>query len=434
MRLLALVGEPPWPAHSGYRIRCWELLSRLAERFPTRLICLDERSDPPGDSGSPDRPGWESRFDAVRRVRRRRTGPLSLARSLVSSEPHHAWLHDGDELRRVLAEEAARCDVVVSHYLYFARALASLAPATSVKRPLLVLDQHNLDRDTWESHAGAAKGPLRWWLAAQAARVRRDEATYLPLFDAIFSVSERDAQRTREIAGETVRVEVAPNAADCARLHPVPREREGRTVLFTGTRARRNVDGLAWFIRHCWPLVCQQVPDARLLVAGRIDANDLPGRLGHEAGITFTGAQEDLRNAFADADVAIVPIRLGGGTKLKVFEALASGVPVVALSASTSGCCCGERDGLLVHDEPLAYAMAVSRLLRDGSRRLRLGEAARLHAEQAHDWVHVATRAGDVIDELNSRDRDGSRPRSGWDETPHPGRDGSAHSAGSGRP
>lgn len=389
MKLLALVSEPPWPPHSGYRIRAWELLSRLAERFETRLVCLDRGAARPEAS-------WESRFARVRFVRGGRVRPAHALRSLLTGAPHHALAHDGPELRRVLAEEARGCDAIVAHYLYFARALQSLGPG----RPRLILDQHNLDRDTWESHAAAAAGPLRWWLLRQAELVRRDERRYLPMFDVIFSVSEPDAARTKEIAGPRPRVEVAANGADCERLRPASVAREGgSTVLFTGTRARRNVDGLSWFLRECWPRVRGAVAGARLVVAGDVSPSDLPGALGHETGVTFTGELDDLSSALSAADVSIVPIRLGGGTKIKTFEALASGVPVVALSASATGSCCGEANGVLAEGDSPAYAAAVIRLLRDAPLRLRLGAAGRRHAELAHDWCRIAARVGDVVAE-----------------------------------
>jgi glycosyltransferase involved in cell wall biosynthesis len=387
VRLLAVTAEPPWPPVSGYRIRCWELLGRLADRFEVRLLCLAED----GRRSS----GWEGRFASVRLVPRRHASATSLARSLVSSVPHHAALHDSPELRRALVEESRDCDAIVAHYLYFARALESLGG----RRPALVLDQHNMDRDTWESHAEAAHGPSRWWLRRQAALIRRDEARHLPLFDAIFAVSEPDAARTRALA-PSARVEVAPNGADCDAMRPGRGSESGRVLLFSGTSARRNVDGLAWFLRDCWPLVRANVPGATLVIAGRIGPGDLPHAVRRAPGLTFTGQRADLQFAFQGADAAIVPVRLGGGTKLKVFEALASGLPVVAVSASATGCCCGPEDGVLAEGDAPAYAAAASSLLLDDSLRKRLGAAGRRHAEQAHDWGHIAARVGDVIAEV----------------------------------
>lgn len=404
MRILALAGEPLRPPHSGYRLRCWEILSRLAARFETRLVYLDAGSDPRDAEAEQAR---DAPWSAVRRVRRPRASAWSLARSLASETPHHAALHDLPELREVIREQARGCDVVVAHYLYFARPLAALGAAA---RPLLALDQHNLDRDTWESHARAARGPLRWWLERQARLVRADERRYLPLFDGIFSVSEEDARRTREIAGDAARVVVAPNGADCERLRPVARDREGTTLLFTGTRARRNVEGLAWFLREVWPRVRAGLPRARLLVAGRIGPRDLPRSLRRETAVTFTGEAEDLTKAFQAADVGIVPVRLGGGTKLKVFEALASGVPVVALSASATGSCCGESDGVLVEGEPDAQAAVIIRLLSERDWRLRLGECGRRHAQREHDWSLVAERVGDVLEEWVAERRTAAAP------------------------
>ncbi len=401
MKILALVAEPPHPAESGYRIRCWEILRRLAERHEVRVVTRS--LEPVSDAA------WHATFDSVREVRGRGASPASLARSIVSRVPHHAALFAGDEMERAILEAARGADVIYAHYLYFARVLQALGP----DRPALVLDQHNVDHETWESHASVARGPLRWWLARQAELVRRDERAFLPMFSAVLSVSEADARITRAIAGPAVRVVVAPNGADCSRLRPQPPREGGSTLLLTATSARRNVDGLAWFLRGAWPLVRRAVPSARLLVAGSLDPGRLPAALRRETGVTFTGHQESLEGAFSAADVAIVPIRLGGGTKLKTFEALASGLPVVAISPSAPDSCCTPNDGVLAENEPAAYAQAVIRLLQDDDLRRRLGAAGRRHAEAAHDWNRVARLVETVLTVASERAVEGDGPRNG---------------------
>lgn len=387
MRILALVAEPPWPAVNGYRIRCWELLRRLAVRHAVRLLVLDRsgRDAPPSDGGD-----WRAVFESVRLVRGARTSPLSLFRSLAASAPHHALLHDGTALRAALAEESRGCDALYVHYLYFARALRSLGP----DRPPCVLDQHNLDHETWASHAARARGPLRWWLLRQERLVRADERELLGSFDAILPVSEADARATRELAGPRPAIVVAPNGADCTTWRPSAGSAGGSTLIFSGTSARRNIDGLAWFLRDAWPLVRAELPSAQLVVAGSLDPRRLPRGLRGEAGVTFTGAEPDLRSRFSSADLAIVPVRAGGGTKLKTFEALACGLPVVASSEASRGLCCGEGEGVLVAPDAVTYAAAVVRLLRDPEQRRRLGARGRDHAERVHDWSRVA----DIVD------------------------------------
>ena len=158
-----MLGEAPWPPESGYRIRCWEILRRLARRHEVHLLARG--------SGRVAGAAWAATFASVRLVPARRAGVVSLAQSLVSNVPHHARLFDGPALRAALREQAENCDVIYAHYLYFARALDALGPS----RPPVVLDQHNLDHETWDSHAAVARWPQRWWLRRQAELIRRDE-------------------------------------------------------------------------------------------------------------------------------------------------------------------------------------------------------------------------------------------------------------------
>ena len=140
---------------------------------------------------------------------------------------------------------------------------------------------------------------------------------------------------------------------------------------------QRNVEGLAWFLRECWPRIRHEVPRARLLVAGSLDPARLPRRLRHETGVTFTGRREDLQFAFDEADVSVVPVRIGGGTKLKAFESLSAGLPVVARPEAVDGECCDDLHGVLVRSDAMSYAAAVVSLLASPDARCELGRRAR---------------------------------------------------------
>jgi len=380
MRILAVVAEPPHPPRSGYRIRCWEILSRLAAAHEVRLVTLSRDGAAPGGE-------WRERFASVASISGGGVGPRELAASLLTRRPHHELAHLPSDLHALLEREAAGCDVVYVHYLYFAAAL----PWDVAPRPAIVLDQHNLDRTTWWSHAAAASEPRAAWLRFQARAIERMERAWLPRFDAVLSVSEGDAATTREVVTQRTRVSVARNGADCARLRPAPFRETGATVLFSATSSRRNVDGLAHFLENAWPSVRARVPRAQLLVAGSLDPSRLPRRLRGDASVSFTGERDSIDDAFRAADLAIVPVRLGGGTKLKVFEALASGLPVVAHpSAVEEGCCTRDR-GVLAEPQDVAQAAVMARLLEDVEERRKLAAAARQHAERVHDWVEIAS-------------------------------------------
>lgn len=399
MRILAITAVPPEPARSGYQIRCLEILRRLAERHDVSLIS-GVRSTAKAASGP------TFRLAGFRVTPLGRTTPWSLARSLVSDAPHHAGTHCTADLRRMVSDVVrGGIDVVYAHYLYFAPALPA---AGTPGRPACVLDQHNVDHEVWDLLACAEANPVtRWFWARQAQLMRRFEARHLPAFDAVVSVSERDAEATRAVlgAGSGTRVVVAPNGVDLARIRPRSR-REAQappTVVFTGTSARRNVEGVAWFLRACWPGIRACVPAARFVLAGAFDRAALPVDVRQAQGLEVTGPVQDVVPYLHAADVAVVPVRLGGGTKLKALEAMAVGLPVVATARSAAGL--EVRDGvdLLVRDEPVGYIEAVVTLLRDAGTAARLGTAARRHVEARHGWDDVTRTVENVLERASGR-------------------------------
>lgn len=390
LRVVAVTACPPHPPRSGYQIRCWQLLRRLAARHDVSLLAL-QRDDAPGGAE------WERAFVRVRRLPGGRTTPLSLARSLVSATPHHVAIHATAPLRSALAEEAEGADAVVCHYLYFA---PCLPPRPSSGGPAFVLDQHNLDREVWDTWAASAPWPWqRAWLARQARLVRAFEERRLRDFDAVIAVSERDARATRDILRDAAtRVVVAENGVDLARFGPAPSDAaRAPTVAFPGTDARRNVEGIAWFLRACWPAVRARVPDARLVIAGRFAPRALPDDLRAAPGLVFTGEVDDMGSVLREADVAIVPVRRGGGTKIKALEAMAAGLPVVLAHESAAGLDVTTGENALVSADPAAYVADVATLLLQPSRRRAIGLAARRFVEERHGWDSIALVAEEAL-------------------------------------
>jgi glycosyltransferase involved in cell wall biosynthesis len=208
-------------------------------------------------------------------------------------------------------------------------------------------------------------------------------------------VSSRDAQATRELLprGSATRVAVAPNGVDVQRITPRSSRPAGMapTVLFTGTSARRNLEGLRWFLARCWAHVRARVPTARFLIAGDLARAKLARLAGDAGGVEVVTGVQRMEDVLAAADVAVVPVRLGGGTKIKVIEAMAAGLGVVVTPEAARGLDALDGRDLLVRQQEVAYVEAVVDLLTDETRRRRLGEAARRYVVEHHDWDAIAS-------------------------------------------
>jgi glycosyltransferase involved in cell wall biosynthesis len=397
MRLLFLTPQLPYPADKGTRIRNLGLLRELAGRHEVGVLSFGDPADcasahelgricrvldvlPP-----PTRPAWRRALAAL-------TDPRpDLARRLESA-PFAA------ALGRALAE---RWDVLQVEGLEMAPYW--LAARRAGEAPPTVYDAHNAE---WLLQARMGSTDLTnrrliggLYSALQAAKLRRYEGAAVSSADAVAVVSEADAAALDRI-GRPRRLAVVPNGVDTARLPRRSGDGDGRTVLFTGTMDYRpNVDAVAWFVSEVWPRVRASAPSARFRIVGRA-ATPAVRALAGSPGVEVTGEVDDVAPYFGDAAVYVAPLRIGGGSRLKLLEACAHGVPIVSTSLGAEGIdLVPGRDALLA-DEPAPFAGAVVGLLRDQASRRRLADAGRALVESRYDWRAVAPRLEALYREL----------------------------------
>jgi len=191
---------------------------------------------------------------------------------------------------------------------------------------------------------------------------------------------------------------VIPNGVETTRYQPLPpppEDMQRPAVLFTGKMDfRPNVDAVLWFGRQVWPLVHREYPEARFYVVGKRPHPRLE-ELSHDPTVAITGYVPDVRPYMAGATVFVVPMRIGGGSRLKLLEAMAAGLPIVATSMGAEGVDVTDGEHLLLADEAEAYAQAVCALLSDKDRRQALGQRAQQRAA-TWDWAYIAPRLDDV--------------------------------------
>ena len=298
--------------------------------------------------------------------------------------------------RRTVARllDQTEFDVVVYDFVH----AAVLRPAYTQSRARSVCFTHNVEAEIFERHAKTAAGPLmrRVW-ASQAEKMRRFEGEALRGFDSVIAVSERDGQQFSAGYGVS-NPQVIPTGVDLdffswvAPVSPVASASPASTdagqpptVVFTGSMDwAANVDGVRFFLGEVWPLVLAREPAARFTVVGRHPPAALLREAEGQPGVTFTGFVDDVRPYVRAAQAFVIPLRVGGGTRIKAFEAMAMGCPLVSTGVGIEGLGVNPGEHYLLADSAADQAAAVLRLFDDAALRAQLSQAAREQVEQRY--------------------------------------------------
>ncbi len=389
-----ILPRPPHPTRDGLAIRNYHLLASLAERFDVRAFSL---LDPVRSYGGGEAPPGV-RLETVPQERR---GPRRLSaaiRSLASREPYSDLLYRSRALTERVAQAcAARRPVwIVAHSYHVAP--SAFAPGASVW-----IDFHNLDSDIWRRMAeGGLSLPRRLFVRTQVSRIRRFEQALARRAAGISCVSNRDRAALAQF-GLSCEPVVVPNGVDLARYEFREAPPAGERILFVGDLSwPPNAEAVRWFAERIWPIVRARRPSASVEIVGREAPESLRRLAG--AAFRFAGESGDTRPHWNAAAVAVVPLRAGGGTRLKILEAAACGVPVVSTSVGAEGLDFTEGAEIRVADEPAPFAEAVANLLADPLAARRQAAAARARVEALYDW----RRIGEAFAEALSR-RGGAR-------------------------
>lgn len=259
---------------------------------------------------------------------------------------------------RVLAEE--RPDVVVIDFPH----ATVLAPARM--DAATVMFTHNVEAEIFQRHAVHATGVMRPVWRSQARKMERFERRALLPFDSVIAVSARDgAALTKRYGLATVETVDTGVDLDYFAQRPAPDHADGRadTIVFSGVMdSPANIDGIAYFMDDIWPLVARARPDAKVLVVGR---RPQPAMIetARTRGLpwTFTGSVPDIRPHLAQGDVAVIPLRIGSGTRIKAFEMMALGRPVVSTTVGVEGLDIAPGTHFIAADDPAARARVEER-------------------------------------------------------------------------
>jgi len=413
MRILFLTPQLSYPPHQGTTIRNYNLIANLASRHEIHLLSF-VRSQDEIDRATP----LHQYCHSIETVLTPRRYPLKRLLSLfLSPLPDMALRLPSAQFQTKLAAALRRVlfDVVQIEGIEMVypwmlevgnwkldyrtgRPMSNVKrQASNVKRPISIFDDHNaeyvLQRRAFETDV---RQPKRWIAALysfiQWKKLSRYEAMVCRLADRVVAVSQADKSALQRLV-PGLDVTIIPNGVDIEFYNDQPKFGHWDldigicSLVFTGKMDfRPNVDAVVWFCQEVLPLVQREVPDVRFYVVGQSPHRRVL-RLAGDPAVTVTGYVDDVRPYIANACVYVIPLRIGGGTRLKVLEAMAMGKPIVSTSLGCEGF-----EGLvpgrelLVGDTPAEFAQRVIELLDDAPQRQRLGRAARRFVEERYDW------------------------------------------------
>lgn len=298
-----------------------------------------------------------------------------------------------EEVTRMMKEKhfdaVIASDEVMSHY-------ALMLPNETVKLLDLHIVLNHLMQERFMHHRQHPQA-ARYWLSWK--KVNRYEAFLFNRFDRLITVSEYEKQVSIENLGNVQpAISVIPNGAECIPNQADPIEKHETRLVYSGALTYdANYDAMAYFLSEIYPVIRRGRPDTTLMITGSLEGVKIDA-LAIDDSVTLTGYVNDVRPIVSSAAVCIVPLRFGGGTRLKILEALALGTPVVSTQKGVEGLALVHEQHLLVADTPADFASATLRLLSDPIVRERLREGGQRRVQELYDWERIGVDFAGVVE------------------------------------
>lgn len=318
---------------------------------------------------------------------------LSYAGSFFNPLPYSISKYCRPEVARHLRETMAtgNFDVILCDFL-------SPAPIVPFDAGIpVVIFTHNVEAIIWKRHWEVATNPVwKFVCKREYTKMRQTETHYLRRSNHVLTVSDTDSE-TFAADMEASKITTIPTGVDIDYFQPMDGEEED-SLVFTGSMDwMPNEDGILYFVEQVLPIIRARRPGVKLYVVGRRPGARVMQLAESDPLIVVTGRVDDIRPHIARGAVYVVPLRVGGGTRLKIFEAMAMGKAVVSTTIGAEGLPVTSGEDLVIADEPEQFATETLRLLGDKSARISIGGKARNLVEEKYSWMAVAKYLESVL-------------------------------------
>ena len=393
INILFVSATIPYPTIDGGRIRVLNLVSRLCQIHEvTFLTFITSSADEQGAAYLREmgmevvgirRPEQKSGSRALNAF----AALVGLLKSSIQRKPLTVAKYYSVEMVEALERllRSRRFHIVHFEMLHTGQLLLELR-SEGENSYATVLGEQNIDSRIWRRLATEESNLLKKLIfRSQYRRFVSYESRICHRFDICLCVSEEDGRELKSRCPEAA-IEVVPNGVDTDYFRPEESGEEEECLVFTGSMDwQPNEDAVVYFCDQILPLIQAELPEIKFLIVGS-NPGDRVLRLSEIRGVTVTGWVEDVRPYISDAGVFIVPLRIGGGTRLKILQALAMEKAVISTSIGCEGLNLRPGEHILVADEPRQFADETVQLIRDRSLRRRLGENGKTFVQERYDW------------------------------------------------
>ena len=389
MRILFLSRWFPYPVNNGSKLRIYNLLRGLSQYHDVTLLSF---ADQPG--ADPEAPEIREICSKVRVIPWKEFSPNTLRARLavLSFQPRSIVDTFSSEMAQTITEflNEQLYDLVIASQLQMAAYYPYFQDAPAIFEELEIGFFHD--------RAFSVEGTMRLRQALTWFKLRRYLSRLLDAYQACTVASAQERQLVAEnFPGYTKPIEVIPNCLDIEEYKNVTAERKPNTLIFTGPFTyRANYDAMIWFVGEVFPLILKEVPDTHLIITG--DHGNLP--LPASKNITLTGYVDDIKILIASSSVSVAPLLSGGGTRLKILEAMALGTPVVATPKGAEGLDVISGEHLILANSPAEYADCVIKLLNDENLRLQFAEKAQMLVQDKYNWGRALSDYSRLINNI----------------------------------
>jgi sugar transferase (PEP-CTERM/EpsH1 system associated) len=402
MRVLHFAPRVCWPLDTGAKLRNYHLARVLARQTRVTLLAFNNQDESPSSVENP--------YEQVIAVKRDSAYTFAkVVRGLWGRTPLPVLNYTTDSMKRALEDilDKKDFDVVQVESIHLMAYLPIIRAAP--KRPLVICDWHNIESELMRQYSQREPNLLRRAYAGKTARLMSEfERRATREFDAHVVVSERDAERLRDLNSDA-RVFVIENGVDTeyysdAQIEKAAgarRDAPGKNrIVFVGSMDyHANIEGVVNFAREVWPNLRARQPKLVFTIVGRYPSREVR-ELARTPGIEVTGTVDDVRPFYRKAVAAIVPINVGGGSRLKILEAMAAGVPVVSTTLGAEGLDMRHGENILIADTNEQLVEAIVSVVEDEARRNRLGAAGRALVFKHYDWAKLGGLLFEIYQKL----------------------------------
>ena len=397
MKILLLKTELLHPVDKGGKIRSYNMLKELKRNCHITYLTLDD--------GTADKNARQLASEychelvCIPHQRREKFTPgfyVELMLNLASDLPYAIRKYESAGMRDEVAKRVAdkSFDVLICDFL---------APAVNVPANLdcaSVLFQHNVEAMIWKRHYEVQKSAAKKaYLFRQWQKMHAFEAKMCPLFDCVIAVSREDRDLMQQEYGVKEIYDV-PTGVDTTFFRPSGQTKtRPHNLVFTGSMDwLPNEDAIRYFTEQIMPRIKQAVPEVTLTVVGRDPYPGLVELSKRDSSVVVTGRVEDVRPYMEEAGVYIVPLRIGGGTRLKIYEAMAMEKAIVSTSIGAEGLPVRDGDEIVLADTPEAFADAVIRLFQQENLATEIGQRAAATVRERFGWDTVADSFAEICE------------------------------------